>query len=145
MYPPIVASARRSTRAGTGASSRFPFWNSSCIASRCSPGKIRNRSRVSRGAPSKYSALGSGTVLRPPSHRTKLTGPITRSAPESRERRHDRERGVVLHETVEDLLRDGQAVDVADPSRVESLRVVAQRPSVDRAGSSRIPILGAQG
>jgi hypothetical protein len=68
--------------------------------------------------------------------------PIPRGAPELRQRRLDRQRLVELHETVEDLLGDGSAVDVADPSGVERLGVMAERSAVHRAETGALPILG---
>src|SRR4029453_7323762 len=71
--------------------------------------------------------------------------PVARRPPELRERRHDRERVVVLHETIEDLLRDGQAVHVADTRRIEGLWVVTERPPIDGVRGVLVLVRGAQG
>src|SRR5262249_17711464 len=63
--------------------------------------------------------------------------PIARGSPELGERRLDRERLIELDQAVEDLLRDGSAVDVPDSSWIEGLGILPQRSPVDavRAGS----------
>jgi hypothetical protein len=52
--------------------------------------------------------------------------------PELRQRRHDRQGLIELHEAVEDLLGHRQTVDVADPRRVQRGRIAPQGPPVDR-------------
>src|SRR5262249_26731284 len=63
--------------------------------------------------------------------------PIARGSPELGERRLDRERLIELDQAVEDLLRDGSAVDVPDSSGIEGLGILPQRSPVNavRAGS----------
>jgi hypothetical protein len=59
--------------------------------------------------------------------------PVAGGAPELRERGRDGERLIEAHEAVEDLLDDGDPVDVGDARRVQADGLVAERTAV-RAG-----------
>src|SRR5262249_36680683 len=59
---------------------------------------------------------------------------VARGLPELGERGCDGERLIELDQAIEDLLRHGAAVDVADTRRIEGRRLVPERPPIDAAG-----------